>query len=314
MSQPTQEDLAKLGASFYALGAMPEYSPEDLVKWMDNQADRKPDVPKVQVPVQTYVHNSPRISNFSGDDCKGEASYSHWKYDVNCLLKDHSESTIMSAVRRSLKGTASEVLLHLGEDIKVKGLLEKFDIVFGNVFAVEQLLEQFYSASQNINESVALWGCRLEEIVDKAKQRKAIGSDSVSSMLRSKFWSGIINSPVKEALRSSYNSGAEYVELLREARVVEMEFKSKSQATKTCQQFSSNANPSSIDSKLDSLLSKIDSFDSRLSKIESQVRPKYERRCFKCQDVGHLRNRCPLNNYPGSNSGNDKTPVPRGGD
>ena len=285
MSQPTQEDLAKLGASLYALGAMPEYSPEEFVKWMDNQAERKPDVSKVQVPVQTYVHNSPRISNFSGDDCKGEAGYSHWKYDVSCLLNDHSESTIMSAVRRSLKGTASEVLLHFAEDIKVKGLLEKFDIVFGNVFTVEQLLEQFYSASQNVNESVALWGCRLEEIVDKAKQRKAIGSDSVSSMLRSKFWSGIINginSPVKEALRSSYNSSTQYFELLREARVVEMEFTSKSPATKTCPQFSSNSNPSSIDSKLDSLLSKIDSFDSRLSKIESQVRPKYERRCYKC--------------------------------
>ena len=90
----------------------------------------------------------------------------------------------MSAVRRSLKGTASAVLLHLGEDIKVKGLLEQLDIVFGNVFAVEQLLEQFYSASQNGNESVALWVCRLEEIVDRAKQRIAIGSDSVSSMLR----------------------------------------------------------------------------------------------------------------------------------
>ena len=55
MSQPTQDDLAKLGTSFYALGAKPEYSPDDLVMLMDNQADRKPDVSKVQVPVQTLI-------------------------------------------------------------------------------------------------------------------------------------------------------------------------------------------------------------------------------------------------------------------
>ena len=81
-----------------------------------------------------------QVSVFSGD-----VSYSHWNYDVNCLVKEHSDSTIMSAVRRSLKGSPSEVLLHLGEDVKVKTVLEKFDIVFGNVFAIEQLLEKFYS-------------------------------------------------------------------------------------------------------------------------------------------------------------------------
>jgi len=64
----------------------------------------------------------------------------------------------MNTVRRSLNGTASKVLLHHGEDVKVKAVLENFDIVFGNVFAIEQLLEQFYSASQGVNESVALCG------------------------------------------------------------------------------------------------------------------------------------------------------------
>jgi len=57
-------------------------------------------------------------------------------------------------------------------------------------------------------------------------------------MLRSQFWSGLVNSPVKEALRSSYNSGASYVGLLSEARVVELEFQSKSQVKTTCQQVS----------------------------------------------------------------------------
>jgi hypothetical protein len=278
---------------------------------MDNQANRKPDIPIAQPQVQTYVQNSLRLSIFSGDDCN--VSYSHWKYDVNCLVREHSDSTIMSAFRRSLKGTASEVLLHLGEDVKVKAVLEKFDIVFGNVFAIEQLLEQFYSASQKVNESVALWGCRLEEIVENAKQRKAINSDSVSNMLRSKFWSGLVNSPVKEALRSSYNSGASYVGLLREARVVEMEFQSKSQSQTTCQQVSAGSDVESINSKLDSLLSKIDSFDSRLCKLEDQSRSSSDRKCFRCQQVGHFRNRCPLNKTVSYRSGNDQTPFPRGG-
>ena len=43
--------------------------------------------------------------------------------------------------------------------------------------------------------SAALRGCRLEELVENAKQRKAINSDSVSNMLRSKFWTGLVNRP-----------------------------------------------------------------------------------------------------------------------
>ena len=136
MADPSQEDLAKLGAAFYALGAKPEYTASQLDKWMEVQYEEtlkmrggeiKPDAKGSDTAVsstnQTFlqVHTS-RLPNFSGDDCKGDVSYTHWKYDVKCLLSEHKEQTIMNVIRRSLKGTASDVLQHLGEHASVKDI------------------------------------------------------------------------------------------------------------------------------------------------------------------------------------------------
>jgi len=55
MDDPSPQDLVKLGAAFFALGVKPEYTSDVLVKWMDNQANKKPDIPIAQPQVQTYV-------------------------------------------------------------------------------------------------------------------------------------------------------------------------------------------------------------------------------------------------------------------
>ncbi len=57
----------------------------------------------------------PRIAMFSGDEPtpKGEVSFEVWKYEVKCLQRDrlHSDTVISQAIRRSLKGIASRILL-----------------------------------------------------------------------------------------------------------------------------------------------------------------------------------------------------------
>ena len=83
----------------------------------------------------------PRIPTFSGDDSKADISYDQWRYEVRCLLTEgsHSEKLILQALRRSVRGTAAAVLLHMGEGATVETILKKFDVIFGNILTTEQL-------------------------------------------------------------------------------------------------------------------------------------------------------------------------------
>ena len=134
----------------------------------------------------------PKITAFSGEDPKPktEASFEEWKYEVNCLRQDSSykESQIALAVRKSLRAQAKRVLLQLGPAAEVKEIMSKLEGVFGNVATGESILAEFYTATQRQDESVAAWGLRLEEILQKAMEKGQIKQDEKNDMLREKFW------------------------------------------------------------------------------------------------------------------------------
>ena len=104
--------------------------------------------------------NFPKLPPFSGGDNKGEASFSQWKYELKCLMRDplYQESTVLQSVRRSLKGTAAGVLLHLGEKASLAGVLEKFEIVFGDVLSTEQILENIFILLSKLLKKVWHYG------------------------------------------------------------------------------------------------------------------------------------------------------------
>ena len=59
----------------------------------------------------------PKLPQFSGELKKEDVEFVVWKYEVNCILKSgmYSEHSILESIRRSLRGKARSVLLHLGE-------------------------------------------------------------------------------------------------------------------------------------------------------------------------------------------------------
>ena len=54
-----------------------------------------------------------------------------------------------------------------------KEITEKLESIFGNVATGENVLQEFYNATQKENESVTLWGIWLEE-VSRGRGRKDI--------------------------------------------------------------------------------------------------------------------------------------------
>ena len=83
---------------------------------------------------------------------------------MSCLVKEgvYPQHLILESIRRSLKGRARSVLLHLGEAACVRDIVSELEGIYGNVSSSERLKEQFYSAQQNEHESVADYSLRLE--------------------------------------------------------------------------------------------------------------------------------------------------------
>ena len=259
----------------------------------------------------------PRISQFSGDaGSKGDVSYAQWHFEVSSLLRDgnYSKALILQAVRRSIRGTASEVLLNLGEQVTIKDVLDKFDLVFGNILPPDTILEQFYTARQRDTEPVATWACRLEDLVSQLKAKDAAGTtaEAARSMLRSKFYSGLRSGILRNALRHRYDAGSTYEELLMAARVAELEEDTEKKTAKSNQATTVDSQTSK---KLDQVLAALEDVQKRLSKLEDdkkqptasgssqpQGQPKWDSQkfkfkgnCYKCGKYGHPKAKCPLN-------------------
>jgi hypothetical protein len=254
---------------------------------------------------------TPKIGTFSGDEPmgKGDISYDQWRHEVSCLMKDgFREKLVLLAMRRSLKGTAASVMLNLGVDIHAKDVLEKFNVVFGNILPNEMLLEDFYTARQLQSETVVAWGCRIERLLMKAKEQGTI--QGTEDMARTKFWSGIKDERVKTALRHKFDSGSSFHELLRNARLLEHEFQSKVKV-------SSQLTPdwSGIESRLAKLEETLNSFMSNKSGSGSNGSSSTGSApvCNYCKKKGHKIGDCRIlksKNAKKSQQENSQQPAP----
>ena len=60
--------------------------------------------------------NIPKLSVFSGEMMKGEASFEQWSYGLQILRKTYSESALRERIQRSLKGSAADTVNNMGPD------------------------------------------------------------------------------------------------------------------------------------------------------------------------------------------------------
>ncbi|XP_062614623.1 uncharacterized protein LOC134276371 [Saccostrea cucullata] len=231
-----------------------------------------------------HQNNNPtpiKLPTFSGSEQaqKGEVSYDVWSYEVRCLKGQWPDHVLLQPVRSSLKGMAREILIPLGEHATVENILAKLDDFYGNVCTPENIMQKFYSDHQQEGESIVSYGSRLEQCLSKAVKVGHIDVNAKDPMLRSKFWSGLRSTQLRNATRHKYETVKEFHSLLREIRQIEQEetsLKSVNSVPKSSVAMSSNVDSLTIQNselqnmqkQLTELLSQMKKLDSRMSKIE----------------------------------------------
>ncbi|XP_062602869.1 zinc finger CCHC domain-containing protein 18-like [Saccostrea cucullata] len=169
----------------------------------------------------------PRIPQFSGDEPpqKGDVTYREWRYEVQCLMNDPEikETVIIQSIRRSLRGTAKTMLIPLGEKASVQEILDKLNILFGEVSNNAMIMQEFFNAYQFQGECATSFGCRLESMLQNAIDNGYLNESSKNDLLRHKFWTSLSSDRLKSQTRHKYDTLKNYDQLLLEIRRVEKE-------------------------------------------------------------------------------------------
>ena len=208
----SKEEIDNIVSAFKDMDIKPSaQTPEDFKAWMEEYKDD-----------EQWDAFLPRISTFTGDEKTG-TPYDIWRYEVQCLIRTgYTHDTIKMAITRSLRGNSSKIPMRLGTDATIDDIMDKMDSIYGSVYPAEALLGQFYTARQNDDEDVASWGCRLEEILSQAKNRRNITDENINDMLTSKFFEGL-RPELKNVARYKKDTTTDFQTLLRSLREIENE-------------------------------------------------------------------------------------------
>ena len=160
----------------------------------------------------------------------------------------------------------------MGSEATVTDILERLEGVFSNVATPMSILQDFYSVSQKIDESVAAWGLRLEEILQKAIEKGKVRREDRDEMQRNKFWRSLRNEKLKMTTRIDFQTIKSFDLLRKKVRAEEYEMKVnigvQHQATYTERKTDTTE---TSESKMDLLLQ-------RLSSLETQMKEMNKRR------------------------------------
>ena len=135
--------------------------------------------------------------------------------------------------------------------------------MYGNIYPSEKLIQQFYTSKQEARESVVDYGIRLEELTHGCIERKAINNDVKNEMLRTKLWSGLSDSNLRNSSRYKYDIIDDLETLRKELRGKEFDLKLSASLSSSSVSEKKKAHVSKIgqgdeESSLDLILRKLD--------------------------------------------------------
>lgn len=213
-----------------------------------------------------------------------------------CLVNDGVPTpVIMSAVRKSLRSPAADVLIRMGDSVTLEDVLAKFHSLYGRVASTDELLKQFYGGRQESKEACSEWACRLEDYMYGAIEQDPASGVALKRALAQRFWSGIRDVRIKDAMR---NRSLNFEEMLLESRKLEEEFGDTGDRKTLPTSGRVNMNQTEPkDDMLGTLLEKLMQLEKKIEAMQTQQQQSQAPRlkplnCFKCQKQGHLAYGC----------------------
>lgn len=175
---------------------------------------------KTQKEISPFV--KPYINFFSGAEPvpKNESTFEEWKVEIDSLRKSPAipEYAVKQILRNSLKGDARKTIVMLGSDPTTEQMIEKLERTFGNVASGQSVLQEFFTAEQKENESVALWGIRLEEIYRRAVNKGFASTEQRDKQLIERFWRSLRSIDLQNATSVYYHSATSFESLKQKVR------------------------------------------------------------------------------------------------
>ena len=185
----------------------------------------------------------PYLTQFSGTEPvpKNESSFEDWKAETQCLIKStvYPDYIVSQAIRNSLKGHARKALSTLDPLTNSDGIISKLESLFGNVASGLSILQEFFTAAQKSDETVTMWGLRIEEILQRAIEKGEVASDRKNHLLKDKFWRSLHSFDLKIATKVYFDKISDFEVLRSKVREEERELKTHKTTIETA---SSNIN------------------------------------------------------------------------
>ena len=199
-----------------------------------------------------YIHaKTPKFESFFGDEKKNKLDFDMWERQVLSAATTHSGAAIKQAMMQSLKGQALMVTSALPPDASWEKLLQALKIKYQDKAPYDVLMAQFYGTNMDIDEKCASFGTRLEQKLNQVNLQypKKISETMYWNYVRERFFHGLPKD-MRTNLRTQFDSGATYYQMLELARIVESENfheNSGNEAKTTSNKGKSKINVASVD-------------------------------------------------------------------
>ena len=172
-----------------------------------------------------YIHaKTPKFESFFGDEKKNKLDFDMWEKQVLSAATTHSGAAIKQAMMQSLKGQALMVTSALPPDVSWEKLLQALKIKYQDKAPYDVLMAQFYGTKMDIDEKCASFGTRLEQKLYQVNLQypNKISETMYWNYVRERFFHGLPKD-MRTNLRTQFDSGATYYQMLELARIVESE-------------------------------------------------------------------------------------------
>ena len=168
--------------------------------------------------------NIPKLSIFSGERVKGEASFEQWSYELQSLKRTYSESALRGD-SKIIKGAAADTVCNMGPDATLDSIIKKFSIIYGNVKSYDILMGDFYRANQGEEETVTSFATRMEGLLSYVRDKypEQIPQAKEQQLLKDRLFHGC-QKGIRDSVKYKHaDTTVDYMTFLEECRRAEDE-------------------------------------------------------------------------------------------